>query len=96
MTLYEFIILMTFPIRGTSGYNEIQYKIFKWIHSEVTNTSTVNPSSSLLNFKPIITSVGVVLQLEMINIFKNSLAYFDCDIKIPLSDVELQCQEKTS
>ena len=48
--------------------------------------STVNPSSSFLNFKPVITGVGVVLQLDMLNIFKNSLAYFDCDIKIPLSD----------
>ena len=41
MTLHDFIILMTLPIGGTSGYNEIQYKIYKWIHSEVTNTSTI-------------------------------------------------------
>ena len=40
MTLHDFIILMTFLIGGTSGYNEIQYKIYKWIHSEVINTST--------------------------------------------------------
>ena len=37
--------------------------------------SIVDPSSSLLNFKPVITSVGDVLQLDMLNIFKNSLAY---------------------
>src|SRR5229473_6867085 len=48
--------------------------------------STVDPSSSLLNFKPVITSVGAVLQLDMLNIFKTSLAYFDYDIKIPLSN----------
>ena len=48
--------------------------------------STVDPSSSLLNFKPVITGVGDVLQLEMLNIFKNSLAYLDCDINIPISD----------
>ena len=45
---------------------------------------TVDPSSSLLNFKPVITGVGAVLQLDMLNIFKISLAYFDYDIKIPL------------
>ena len=39
MALHDFIILMILLI-GTSGYNEIQYKIYKWIHSEVTNTST--------------------------------------------------------
>ena len=48
--------------------------------------STVDPSSSLLNFKLVITGVGVVLQLDMLNIFKNSLAYFFYDMKIPLSD----------
>ena len=48
--------------------------------------SIVGPSSSLLNFKPIITSVGVALQLDILNIFKNSLAYLDCDINIPLSN----------
>ena len=36
--------------------------------------STVDPSSSLLNFKPVITGVGDVLQLDMLNIFKTSLA----------------------
>ena len=29
MTLHDFIISMTLPIGGTSGYNEIQYKIYK-------------------------------------------------------------------
>ena len=48
--------------------------------------STVDPSSSLLNFKPVITSVGVFFQLDMLNLFETSLAYLDCDIKIPLSD----------
>ena len=48
--------------------------------------STVDPSSSLLNFKHVITGVGAVLQLDMLNLFKTSLAYFLCDIKIPLSD----------
>ena len=47
--------------------------------------SIVDPSSSLLNFKPAITGVGAVLQLDMLNIFKTSLAYLDCDIHIPLS-----------
>ena len=48
--------------------------------------STVDPSSSLLNFKPDITGVGDVLQLDILNLFKTTHAYFDCDIKIPLSD----------
>ena len=48
--------------------------------------SIVDSSSSLLNFKPVITGVGAVLQLDMLNLFKNSLAYFVCDIKIPLSE----------
>ena len=43
--------------------------------------SIVDPSSSLL-----ITGVGAVLQLDILNIFKTSLPYFVCDIKIPLSD----------
>ena len=46
--------------------------------------STVDPSSSLLNFKPVITGVGVVLQFDILNLFKTTLAYFDCDINIPL------------
>ena len=48
--------------------------------------SIVDPSSSLPNFKPVITGVGDILQLDMLNIFKTSLAYLDCDINIPLSD----------
>ena len=48
--------------------------------------STVDPSSSLLNFKPVITGVGDVLQLYKLNLFKTSLAYCDRDIKISLSD----------
>ena len=48
--------------------------------------STVDPSSSLLNFKIVITGVGVVLQLDMLNLFKTSLSYFVCDIKISLLD----------
>ena len=46
--------------------------------------STMDYSSSLLNFKPVITGVGAVLQLDMLNLFKTSHAYFVCDI--PLSD----------
>ena len=48
--------------------------------------SIVDPSSSLLNFKPDITGVEASLQLYILNIFKTALAYFDCDIKISLSD----------
>ena len=48
--------------------------------------STIDPSSSFLNFKLVITGVGVVLQLDILNIFKTSLAYFVYDIKIPLSE----------
>ena len=48
--------------------------------------STVDPSSFLLNFKPIITSVRVGLKLGMLNLFKNSLAYLDYDINILLSN----------
>ena len=40
----------------------------------------------MLNFKPVITGVGVVLQLDMLNIFKNTLANLYYDINIPLSD----------
>ena len=47
--------------------------------------SIVDPSSSLLNFQPVLTGVGDVLQLDMLNIFKTSLTYLDRDIKIPLS-----------
>ena len=47
--------------------------------------STMDPSSSFLNFKPVITGVGAILQLDMLNIFKTSLAYLECDIKIPFS-----------
>ena len=47
--------------------------------------SIVDPSSSLLNFKHVITGVGDALQFDMLNLFKTVLSYFDCDIKIPLS-----------
>ena len=48
--------------------------------------SIVDPSSSFLNFKPVITSVWVVLKLDILNLFKTALTYFDCDINIPLLD----------
>ena len=48
--------------------------------------STVDPSSSLLNFKHVITGIEAVLKLDMLNLFKTSLAYLDYDIKIPLLD----------
>ena len=48
--------------------------------------SIVDPSSSLLNFKPAITRVGVVLKLDILNIFKSTLAYFESDKNIPLYD----------
>ena len=48
--------------------------------------SIVDRSSSLLGFKPVITSVGGILQLDMLNLFKTLLAYLDYDIKIPLSN----------
>ena len=35
--------------------------------------STVDPSSSLLNFKHVITGVGVSLQLDILNLFKIAL-----------------------
>ena len=35
--------------------------------------STVDHSSSLLNFKHVITGVGVVFQLDILNLFKTSL-----------------------
>ena len=47
---------------------------------------TVDPSLSLLNFKPVITGVGVLLQLEILNIFKTALLYFYCDINMPFSN----------
>ena len=46
--------------------------------------STVDSSSSLLNFKRVITVVGDTLQLDVLNIFKTALSYFECDINIPL------------
>ena len=39
--------------------------------------STVDPSSSLLNFKPVISGVGARLQLDILNLFKTSLSYLD-------------------
>jgi len=47
--------------------------------------STVDPLSSLLNIKLVITGVGEVLQFDNLNLFKTALAYFHCDINIPLS-----------
>ena len=52
--------------------------VFKYIRmpTRLLNSvgSTANPSSSLLNFKLVITGVGDVLQLDMLNILKTSLA----------------------
>ena len=47
---------------------------------------TVDPSSSLLNFSHVITGVEATLQLDILYLFKTALAYFDCDMNIPLSD----------
>ena len=58
--------------------------------------SIVDLSSSLLNFKTVITSVGAVLQLDMLNIFKTSPTYFNCNIKIPLSDCWTSMPRKNS
>ena len=58
--------------------------------------STVDPSSFLLNFKPIIIGVGDDLQLDRLNLFKTVLAYLDCDIKIPLSEWWTSMPRKTS
>ena len=58
--------------------------------------STVDPSSSLLNFKPVITSIGVDLQLEILNIFKMYLHTLTVIYKYHFETVELQCPEKTS
>ena len=46
---------------------------------------TVDPSSSLLNFKLVINGVGATLQLDILNLFKTALAYLNCDMNIPLS-----------
>ena len=44
MNLHDFIILMIIRVGGTNISVEVQWntihKIYKWIHSEVTNTST--------------------------------------------------------
>ena len=48
--------------------------------------STVDPSSSLLNFKHVITGVVAVLQINMLIFFLNTLTYFDYDMKIQISD----------
>ena len=68
-------------------YGIVVFKYIRLPTSLLNNVgSIVDPPSSLLNFKPVITGVGVVLQLDMLNLFKTSLAYFVCDIKIPLSE----------
>ena len=56
--------------------------------------STVDPLSSLLNFKLVITGVGVSLQLVILNIFKTVLAYLECDIKVPLLDKSTSIPKK--
>ena len=55
---------------------------------------TIDPSSSLLNLKPAIIGVGVVLQLDILNLFKIVLAYLECDIQIPLSDYSTSIPRK--
>ena len=68
-----------------SGFVVVKYKR---LPTSLLNSVgyTLDPSSSLLNFKPVIIGVGDDLQLDILNIFKTVLAYFECDIKIPLSD----------
>ena len=58
--------------------------------------STIDPLSSLLNFKLVITSVGDAFQLLILNLFKMVLAYLDYDIKIPLLDYWTSISRKTS
>ena len=59
------IILTPYIMFGLVAVNHIR------LEPSLLNSvgSTVYPSSSLLNFKPVITGVGVVLQLDIINIF---------------------------
>ena len=66
------------------GFVTVKYV---WLPTSILNNvgSTVDPSLSLLNFKYVITHVGDVFQLNILNIFKTALAYFDYDMNIPLS-----------
>jgi hypothetical protein len=40
----------------------------------------------MLNFNPDMTGVGAALEFIMLNIFKISCAYLDCEINIPTLD----------
>ena len=46
--------------------------------------STLDPLSSLLNFNPIMTSVGVAFEFIILNLFNISCAYLDYEINIPV------------
>ena len=56
--------------------------------------SIVDPSSSLLNFKPVITSIGVDLQLEILNIFKMYLHTLTVIYKYHFQTARNQCPKK--
>ena len=56
--------------------------------------SIVDPSSSLLNFKPVITSIGVDLQLEILNIFKMYLHTLTMIYKHHFHTIRNQCPKK--
>ena len=48
--------------------------------------STLDPSSSLLNFNHVMTGVGDALEFFMLNLFIISCAYLDCEINISVLD----------
>ena len=56
--------------------------------------SIVDPSPSLLNFKPVITSIGVDLQLEILHIFKMYLHNFTVIYKYHFQTARNQCPKK--
>ena len=48
--------------------------------------TTLVPSSPLLNFNHVMIDVKVALHFTILNLFKNSFAYLDCEINIPSLD----------
>jgi len=48
--------------------------------------STLDPSSSFLQFNPDMTGVGAAFEFINLNLFKISCAYLDCEINIPILD----------
>jgi hypothetical protein len=85
----SFVVSMNLQIRLTP-YIILGLVDVKYIRPPTTLLnrvgSTLDALSYLFNFNHVMTGVGDALEFIMLNLFKISCAYLDCEINIPVLD----------